>query len=72
MAYTAEQLQSLLDLRARGVLSTRDSAGRMVTYQSGEALDAAIAAARRDVAAAEAAANNTQPRARRYGSFARG
>lgn len=65
--YTAEQLQTLLDLRARGVLSTRDADGRAVTYQSGEALDKAIEAARRDVAAAEG-----RRYGRRYLEHARG
>jgi len=50
--YTADQLQRLLDIRARGVLTVRDADGRSTTYQSGADLDRAIAAAKRDIAAA--------------------
>lgn len=50
MRYTAEQLQALLNLRASGQLSYQFE-DRIVRYQSGADLDAAIAAARRDVAA---------------------
>lgn len=71
MAYTAEQLNNLLAIRARGVLTTRDADGRSVTYQSGADLDKAIAQAKRDVAAAEASAS-TLSQTRRYGSFSRG
>ena len=63
--YTADQLQRLLDIRARGVLTVRDADGRTTTYQSGEALDRAIAAAKRDLSGV--------PRAgRRYLEHARG
>lgn len=52
MAYTAEQLQALIDLRASGELRVTVD-GRTVQYQSGADLDRAIEQARRDVAAAQ-------------------
>lgn len=66
MTYTQEQLQHLIDIRARGVLTTRDADGRTVTYQSASDLDKAIADAKRDLAAAAGV------QTRRYGSFSRG
>ena len=71
MAYTAQQLQALIDLRASGKL--RISVGdRTVQYQTGADLDAAIAQARRDVAAAQAAAAGTQRCRRHFMEFSRG
>lgn len=55
MGYTAEQYQKLLDIRAKGVRRVQ-LADRLVEFQTGAELDAAIAQARRDVAAAEMAA----------------
>lgn len=69
MAYTAEQYQALLNLRAKG-LRRLQLGDRLVEYQTGADLDAAIEQARRDVAAAEAAARGINPN-RRYGVFNR-
>jgi len=72
VAFTAEQLQKLEDIRARGVLTIRDADGRSTTYQSGEALDAAINQAKRDVAASDASATRVRFGGHRYLEFGRG
>jgi len=69
MGYTAEHYQALLNLRAKG-LRRIQLGDRLVEYQSGADLDAAIDQARRDVAAADLAAAGTN-RYRRYGVFYR-
>ena len=66
MAYTAEQLQALIDLRASGKLRVQFG-DRVVQYQSGADLDAAIAQAKRDVAASSGTS-----RTRRYAEHGRG
>lgn len=71
MAYTSEQLQALIDLRASGKLRVTFG-DRTIQYQSGADLDAAIAAARRDVAAAEAVTDGRSLYARRYTEHSRG
>ena len=65
MAYTADQLQALIDLRASGKLRVQFG-DRMVQYQSGADLDRAIAAAKRDLATASGAPT------RRYFEHGRG
>lgn len=69
MAYTAQQLQNLLDVRASGQLSVQFG-DRRVQYQSGADLDKAIEQAKRDVAGTALAANPS--RNRRYGEYGRG
>ncbi len=49
MPYTADQLQTLIDLRASGELR-RTVGDRTIQFQTGADLDKAIEAARRDVA----------------------
>lgn len=71
MAYTAAQLQALIDLRASGLLRTQVG-DRVLQYQSGADLDAAIAQAKRDVAAAEAAASSAKLYRRRFMEHHRG
>lgn len=72
MAYTAEQLQSLIDLRASGRLSVTAPDGRKVQFQTGADLDKAIAQAKRDIAAADAATADTKLYKRRYMEYGRG
>ena len=67
MRYTSEQLQALINLRASGQLSVQ-LGDRVVRYQTGADLDAAISAARRDVAAGLA----TGQTSRRYLEHGRG
>lgn len=71
MAYTAAQLQALIDLRASGLLRTQVG-DRVLQYQSGADLDAAIAQAKRDVAAAESASGGARLYKRRYLEYGRG
>lgn len=66
MRYTSEQLQALINLRARGELSVQFG-DRVIRYQSGADLDSAIAAAKRDVAVTEGVAVS-----RKFGEFGRG
>lgn len=65
MAYTAAQLQALIDLRASGKLRVQFG-DRAIQYQSGADLDAAIAQAKRDLASASHAPT------RRYAEHGRG
>ena len=67
MAYTATQLQQLIDLRASGKLRVQ-LGDRVIVYQSGADLDTAIANAQRDIATASGASSKT----RRYPEYARG
>ena len=69
MGYTRDQYQALLNLRARG-LRRIQLGDRLVEYQNGADLDAAIKQARRDVAALDLAASGVNPY-RRYGTFYR-
>ena len=69
MGYTRGQYQALLNLRARG-LRRIQLGDRLVEYQSGADLDAAIKQARRDVAALDMAESGVNP-SRRYGTFYR-
>ena len=66
VAYTQEQLDSLIALRASGHLRVQFG-DRVVQYQSGADLDAAIAQAKRDVAA-----SGGTSRTRRYAEHGRG
>lgn len=66
MAYTEAQLQRLIDLRSTGRLSIKEG-DRTVTFQSGADLDAAIRAARQDVAASSGVMKR-----RHYPEFHRG
>ena len=72
MAYTATQLQALIDLRATGRLQVTDADGKSLRFQTGADLDAAIAAAKRDVAAATASASGNRLYQRRYMEHSRG
>lgn len=71
MAYTAEQLQSLIDLRATGRLRITEG-DKTVIFQNGADLDKAIAQAKRDVAAAHAATADTRLYKRRFMEHGRG
>ena len=66
MAYTAEQLDKLIAIRASGQLRVQFG-DRVIQYQSGADLDRAIAQAKRDLAASSASA-----RSRRYAEHGRG
>lgn len=68
MAYTAEQLQSLIDLRASGKLRVTHSDGRSLQFQDGASLDRAIEQAKRDVSASAGGGRPT----RRYPEYHRG
>jgi hypothetical protein len=65
MAYTAEQLDKLIAIRASGQLRVQFG-DRLIQYQSGADLDAAIAQAKRDLASA------TGTPTRRYAEHGRG
>ena len=69
MGYTRDQYQALLNLRAKG-LRRIQLGDRLVEYQTGADLDAAIKQARRDVAALDMAESGVNPY-RLYGSFYR-
>jgi hypothetical protein len=71
VVYTASQLQDLLNIRASGKLRV-EMEGRSVTFQSGAALDKAIAQAKQDVAADAASAAGGRLYNRRYMEFGRG
>lgn len=67
MAYTQSQLDALIALRASGKLRVQFG-DRSVQYQSGSDLDAAIAQAKRDVAAS----SSSGAQLRRYAEYGRG
>jgi hypothetical protein len=71
MAYTKEQLDSLIALRASGQLRVQ-LGDKLVHYQTGADLDTAIEQAKRDVATAADAAAGRATVTRKYATYSRG
>jgi hypothetical protein len=68
--YTAEQLQALINIQSKGLLSVQFG-DRVMRYQDAAALENVIAAARRDVSEAARIASG-QPPFRRHLTHGRG